>query len=407
MSSNIRNIGFILLSLCALMACGKDKTIQPSVNHAPDAPFNPSPAHNATRVGISGVMLRWHCADPDGDTIKYNVYFDTLSDPALVASSQLDSTYQVDSLEFSRDYYWKVVAKDEHDSATASPVWHFTTMPGPEQITFDSDRFNNYRIMLMNADGSNVRNIIDSSGMGDGHPSFSNDGSKIVFWHFIGNSVRINTINCDGSARFEVTHENLYTGPPVWSPNMNQIAFLVSTDTGNYLSALYIVDANGENLHVIKDDIPQESWKISWSPDGSRIAFENDSVGYINCSIYTINTDGTNLQRLTSNINYDRDPAWSHDGTKIAFSRRVVTENIRTDQIFVMNSDGSNQHNITNTLTYERVPCWSPDDNQIAFASNRDGNLEIYVMNADGSNQRNITNNPASDFDPSWAPWHR
>ena len=67
-----------------------------------------------------------------------------------------------------------------------------------------------------------------------------------------------------------------------------------------------------------------------------------------------------------------------------------------------MNSDGSGQTRLTNNAAWDYVPAFSPDGSKIAFGSDRDGNYEIYVMNSDGSGQTNITNNAARDFDPSF-----
>ena len=72
-----------------------------------------------------------------------------------------------------------------------------------------------------------------------------------------------------------------------------------------------------------------------------------------------------------------------------------------------MDADGSNQTNLTNAPTaFDLAPAWSPDGTKIAFASSRDGssNLEIYVMDADGDNQTNLTNNAATDTNPAWSP---
>ena len=68
---------------------------------------------------------------------------------------------------------------------------------------------------------------------------------------------------------------------------------------------------------------------------------------------------------------------------KIAFhtTRDTLTE------IYTINSDGSGLTRLTNNAADDQVPAWSPDGSQIAFASSRDGNEEIYVMNSNGSGQ--------------------
>ncbi len=71
------------------------------------------------------------------------------------------------------------------------------------------------------------------------------------------------------------------------------------------------------------------------------------------------------------------------------------------EEIYVMDANGANQTRLTNNVGWDLDPAWSPDGKKIAFDTERDGNREIYVMDADGSNQTNLTNNPADDFDPT------
>ena len=95
-------------------------------------------------------------------------------------------------------------------------------------------------------------------------------------------------------------------------------------------------------------------------------------------------------------------PAWSPDGTKIAF----VSDRDGDTEIYVMNADGSHPTNLTNTSAEDRTPAWSPDGTKIAFVSSRDGSAGIYVMNADGSNPTRLVGNINDDFWPTltWSP---
>jgi Tol biopolymer transport system component len=68
-----------------------------------------------------------------------------------------------------------------------------------------------------------------------------------------------------------------------------------------------------------------------------------------------------------------------------------------------MNANGTGQTRLTSNPDYNGEPAWSPDGSEIAFTSYRDGNYEIYVMNTDGTGQTRLTNNLAYDGEPTWS----
>jgi len=95
-------------------------------NNPPDIPSDPNPEDDATDVDINA-DLSWTGGDPDsGDTVTYDVYFGTMSSPPRVVWGQSGTTYDP-TLAYSTQYYWKIVAFDNHGASTSGPIWSFTT----------------------------------------------------------------------------------------------------------------------------------------------------------------------------------------------------------------------------------------------------------------------------------------
>jgi len=125
----------VMLACLALLACGGDKGTDSDGNRPPGSPANSSPSDGAVDQHTI-ITLYWHCVDPDGDPLWFDVYFGTGTNPPKVSSGQTDTTYNPQyRLQGGTTYYWKVLAKDDDGKQTAGPLWSFSTAANRAPLT--------------------------------------------------------------------------------------------------------------------------------------------------------------------------------------------------------------------------------------------------------------------------------
>jgi Tol biopolymer transport system component len=190
------------------------------------------------------------------------------------------------------------------------------------------------------------------------------------------------------------------TDPPLPTPfgGGGRVVFVSSRNSGAW--ALFQINADG-GVEIALPIYAANPRAPAWSPDGTRIAFEAGADG--SRDIYVAQINGGTPQQLTFESGDDRAPAWSPDGTRIAY--QSMQDGNR--EIYVMNADGGNKQRLTNHPATDALPSWSPDGRQIAFASDRwrgENNGDIAIMSAfDGNGVTQLTN-AGNNLSPAWSP---
>jgi hypothetical protein len=176
---------------------------------------------------------------------------------------------------------------------------------------------------------------------------------------------------------------------PVFSPDGSQLAFTSGTK-------VYIGDPNAQNRQLVLD-FGVGSYGLDWSPDGSKLvaAFPNCADWDCEPDLYMFGTEGAEVIPLTNTAEPEYNPAWSPDGSRIAFDSLVSGES----DVYTISSDGLGApDNITTDLAGSATqPDWSPDGSKIGFQYGSG----VYVSNPDG------TGKVSAGFtggEPAWSP---
>lgn len=258
---------------------------------------------------------------------------------------------------------------------------------------------------------------LTTDGRYNGNPDWSPDGTRIAYdgWGTTFGP-RIRVMDTDAATDDHV----VLTEPcvddfdcygdfqPAWSPDGTRIAFVSSRPnqdgTENWQYELYVMDATGEMgplpqaTRLTTDPMPEfglaiADTQVTWSPDGSRIAWVSKGRGaeQDSCDLWSMDSQdldgdgfGDDMQRLTFDDTFlcgtseDMTPAWSPDSSLIVFAS---WRNGNPDIWLVNADDTSDLRNVTSGINaYTDQPSWSPDGTQIIFRSDQTGAYEFYSL---------------------------
>ena len=162
------------------------------------------------------------------------------------------------------------------------------------------------------------------------------------------------------------------------------------------LGALWTMPSAGGRATRVLDD-GYDAHAPAWSPDGTRLAFQ--AYYRDTWNIWTMQADGADLRQVTAGPYDDREPHWSPDGTRIAFA----SDRGGNYDVWLLTLTGGDVQRFTTGGANESMPAWSPDGREIAFVSDREAR-GIYARRLDTGAERQVAADAAVLYTPSWAP---
>lgn len=310
------------------------------------------------------------------------------------------------------------------EDVTQHPAWWYSHLDlSPDGTRIAYIRSPDCNIWVRNVDGTEPTRLTNpDGGAQDGcntWPHWSRDGARITFASnragrsqgAYGGFYDAYVMNADGSDPHEISHSvtdgtGLNVAVLGWSGG-GQVVFEASAFENSVWSVVvYLANVDGSGVRPLFNNPGDHS--PAWSPDGSKVAFISERDG--RRRLYLMNADGTGEHPLTDHAGDDWLPGnrggsaaafaydpWSPDGTRLAFDYDAL----HAWGTYVIKVDGSGLTRLSDGPS--RFNGWSSSGSRIAFTDSGVPN-DVYVVNADGTGLLNLTDSSFDDSDAVWLP---
>ena len=221
------------------------------------------------------------------------------------------------------------------------------------KIAFISDRDGNSEIYTMNIDGSDIKKLTESEEPLD-QPSWSSDGEKIAFIKDLGTSTEIWLMNSDGTNQVRITKNPFRDERPIFSSDASKLLFMSNKD-GKY--KIYVMNSDGTNVNEVntnRQDTSNHEIFPTWTSDNLQIAYSENNLKNREAQIFIYDFDKNTLKELTEKNGRSENPCFSPDNSQIVFQ----SERNGNFDIYTMNSDGTNVQRLTDASAWDGWAVW-------------------------------------------------
>ena len=226
---------------------------------------------------------------------------------------------------------------------------------------------------------------------------WSPQGDQIAYTEFFERFMNVHVVNMKTATSAQVTDFGEYrNGSPIWSPDGTRFAFLSDRSS---ITEIYQIDSNGQNIEKLTSGANPQTL-IGWSPDGQYLYYVNYLSRIMKLNIDDPITESIIIQENGRIISAELSP----DGEWLSYVL-IYREGVQQPQIaYIMQSDGTQRQQILEEINSPNQLAWASNGEWLVFTAEVDDFRQIFRLKRDTNDLQQLTFDKRNHSNPQWSP---